>query len=643
MNLGFGFTKHTGTTWVTPSGKTLTQIGRGLSPKLLVNLIADTLLEGPASKWSIGQSSEGNKERGSGPKKDAARAITFIDKGGVFRDITSGLDTVTCFGCASDPANFDKGLGATWFGRVAYKDSNGNVYDWGPEFSFTMPTDTPPAPPTAITTTRLATKDAWYGSGSGCTDDLNHNGDFLRLRGGTVEADKKRSIVGFDISGLPSGAFCYSHTAKLRLTTQNAGTSRDAFVQKPNVDTWAEATVKCSNAPARYGQPGSPPPPADIPGQLFSIPNAADTQFDTGTLDATAAGGLATSYILYDKVPDDGVDAILYDKENAASDAAKPALVITSTPRCKEVARAYDVAVPLADDHAYDPLAVGQTVFLFVGPSSNNYTHAIESTVEDVGGLRAVFSGNAAGPLFSQKSGVPEFTSDERFFITDLRTLKYTNGAETVKVKLHAKTNHISIVFDHADQEVRIPLASSGALTSISDLWMWLAHDALGFGIQNPQGGGNTFGSGMWERPSSVLWDDGRPPWFAYGSLLSPALLEELAGRDLHVRSPYRRLLNRRAPHVNASDGKAYFTRPYFVSGIEATKPQVIAKSTGLHFVPLLDDLLSPLGSQGLPNVLADEDTIEITADGKTKTFLVLRKSTVSGNQHNCLVLQSEV
>lgn len=95
-------------------------------------------------------------------------------------------------------------------------------------------------------------KDAWFGNAVGCTDDANHDDQDLRVHNSSVGAHK-HSIVGWDLAGLSGVTRVTRAEVKMKLIafSANLGASLTitAMTIAPGSETWAETTVKCSNAP----------------------------------------------------------------------------------------------------------------------------------------------------------------------------------------------------------------------------------------------------------------------------------------------------------------------------------------------------------------------------------------------------------
>jgi hypothetical protein len=95
----------------------------------------------------------------------------------------------------------------------------------------------------------LAQKDSWCDVIAACPVDTNRDGSDLQLDG--IVATRKDIIVGWDLSGFPTGATVTAATMTLGLdTAPSVGGTLTTNLIATGGETWDETTVKCSNIPA---------------------------------------------------------------------------------------------------------------------------------------------------------------------------------------------------------------------------------------------------------------------------------------------------------------------------------------------------------------------------------------------------------
>jgi hypothetical protein len=98
----------------------------------------------------------------------------------------------------------------------------------------------------------LASKDSWCDVIAGCVVDDNHNGTDLQSEG--VTATKKDIIVGWDLSGLPTGATVTAASLTMNLkTAATVGVGVNLALIAAANEGWNETTVRCSTIPASDG------------------------------------------------------------------------------------------------------------------------------------------------------------------------------------------------------------------------------------------------------------------------------------------------------------------------------------------------------------------------------------------------------
>lgn len=116
--------------------------------------------------------------------------------------------------------------------------------------TITAPTTVPA--PTLTTSATLAAKDSWTDTVAGCVGEVTHDATDLQVD--STVATSKDTYFSFDLSGFSGSTTVTAATLTINVKTAPVlSSSLSSFSIADAGETWAEATIKCSNRPAASG------------------------------------------------------------------------------------------------------------------------------------------------------------------------------------------------------------------------------------------------------------------------------------------------------------------------------------------------------------------------------------------------------